>query len=164
MSDVAQDLLVIPVAVAGAVSVANGALLYPLPYAADLVRVDLKAATGPVGAAMIANVAKNGAKVFAGAARPTIADGATAGTLVPPAPVAQDGQSIPFRTPDNWVAGTTGGEAAVNAYHNVILPLGANAAPLASFAAGDTVRVDVDQVGSGTAGSNLAVVLTFARR
>lgn len=126
---------VLTTSVAGALTVANGTALFVLPKDCDLVAVAGAVTVAPTGASILLNVAKNGTKVLSGSARPAIAAGATVGVT----PTPKD----------------------ANAGVNVITPTVAQVPAIASFAAGDIVRVDVDQIGSGTAGSNLSVTLEF---
>lgn len=86
--------------------------------AGTIIDVRARALAAPVGAAMIADVNKNGTTLFTTqSARPTIADGATVSSTTLPAVTA--------------------------------------------VAAGDYLSVDVDQIGSGTAGANLLVSVTI---
>ncbi len=130
------NTFVIQHSVSGALTAAAGALQYPLPVAADLVRVQAYAATAPVGANVLVDVNKNGTTVWpTQSQRLTITAGQSAG-VVNPALDANNGV-------------------------NQIAPTVTQTPPIATFAQGDRVSVDVDQIGSGTAGSNLVVVLEF---
>lgn len=124
-----------------------------LPFAADLVQVDLTAGTAPTVTTLIGNVkqalaaagtaASAAASLFSGAGRPTIAVGAfVAPSVVAAAPVAKSGQNA--------------------TYANIISASVPNYAPLASGAAGDQFQVGFDQV--GTAGANALFTLTFVKR
>lgn len=121
------------VSVAGALTVANGALKFPLPFGAELVDVSVKVGTAPVGSVATFRVNKNGSS----ACTVSVADGATAASLVE-TPGVSPGTNVP------------GG----------VTP---STAPLATFAAGDYYSVDVTAIGSGTAGSNAVVALHFVR-
>lgn len=138
MSDF-NETFTLQTSVSGNVSAAAGAIAFPVPSGCELVSVHAKVGTAPAGASILIDVNKNGTTVFTDQAnRVTIAAGATAGSAkVQPA----------------LAAGT-----------NYIYTPYPTASPLATFAEGDTVSVDVDQVGSSTAGANLGVVLTFVKK
>lgn len=146
MSAPLDQILVISASISGTLTVAYSAVpALVLPFAADLVSVDLVVGTAPTGATILANVKQNGTALFSGSGRPTIAISGTAATqVVPAAPVAQSGQN------------TT--------YANVITASVPNFVPLAVGAKGDVFTIGIDQIGSGTAGSNATFALTFARR
>jgi hypothetical protein len=114
----AKGLLTIAFFVAGAQTAAALKQAAIVGVAGTIVDVRARALTGPTGAALIADVNKNGTTIFSTQGnRPTIADGAT-------------------------VSSTT-------------LP------DVTSVAAGDYLSLDVDQIGSGVAGSNLLVSVTI---
>ena len=138
MSDF-NETVTIQHTVSGNLSVAAGAIAYPLPFPAELVGVFAKVGTAPATTDVLIDVNKNGTTIFADQdKRVKIAAAATAGSVkVSPA--------LP--------AGT-----------NYIYTPYPAAAPLAVFNEGDTVSVDVDQIGTGTVGANLAVILTFAKK
>ena len=139
MSDF-NETVVIQHSVAGALTVAAGAVGYVLPFPADLVSVTATVGTAPTGAAILVDVNRNGTTVFTDQDdRPTIAISATS-------------------------SGVVKNEPALPAGTNYIYTPYPTAVPLGAFAEGDKVTVDVDQIGSGTAGSNLGVVLTFAKK
>lgn len=138
MSDF-NETVVIQHNISGAVSAAAGAVPYPVPFPCELVGVHLAIGTAPAGADLIVDVNKNGTTVFTDQdKRPKIAASATTGSV----------EIAP----------------ALSAGTNYIYSPYPTASPLATFAEGDKVTVDVDQVGSGTAGSNLGVVLTLAKK
>lgn len=123
--------------VVGAVTVALGKpLVIPVPV--ELYGIYAVVGTAPTGAALIVNISKNGVQQFAGAARLSIAISGTAANKVE-------------------AAGVTPGA-------NVITPSTPSAVPLVSFNALDTFSVDVDQVGSTVAGSDLGVTLFFIEK
>jgi hypothetical protein len=86
---------------------------------------------------MILSPSKNGTDLLANADACTIADGASAGNL---------------KVQPGVAAGT----------NYIYTPFPADKT-LGTFAAGDTVGVSVNQVGSGTAGSDLKVSLLFRK-
>ncbi len=122
----------------GALTVSNGAQPVPLPVPAELVAVYAAVGTAPTGAALLVNVRKNGVSLFSGAGRVTVAAGATSGNKVE-APGVTPGQ-------------------------NVIAASVPSAVALGTFAAGDTFTVDVEQIGSTVAGSDLGVTLFFVEK
>lgn len=128
------NTFVVPVTVSGTIAVAAGALQYPVPVAADLVRVVGKLATAGTTQALLVDVNKNGTTVWTNQAnRLSIAANATAGAVNP----ALDA--------NNGV--------------NQIAPTVTQTPAIATYAAGDTVSVDVDQF--GTSAANLVVMLEF---
>jgi hypothetical protein len=129
-----NDDLVIAIPVSGTLAVANGALFYTVPVNADLVRVDVQVGTAPTGASAVFKVAQNGV------------DGVVA-------TVAATTKSVSVLQAANANQGV-----------NYIYPKAPASPPLASFAAGDTVSVDITQVGSTVAGSNAVVTLLFETR
>lgn len=134
-----NETIVIQHTVSGALTVAPGAVPFPVPFPCELVAVSLAVGTAPTGADVTVDVNKNGTTVFADQnKRPKVAATKTTGgvTIDPALP-----------------AGT-----------NYIYSPYPAAQPLGLFAAGDVITVDVDTVGSGTAGSNLGVVLTLAKK
>ena len=138
MSDF-NETIVIQHSVAGALTVAAGAVPIPVPIPCELVAVSLAVCTAPTGAAITVDVNKNGTTVFTDQnKRPKVAISQTAGgvTIDPALPAGTNYIYTPYPA----------------------------AKPLGEFAAGDVVTVDVDTVGSGTAGSNLGVVLTLAKK
>lgn len=124
--------------ISGSVSTGTGVVLFAAPFPVELVSVSLAAGTAPAGADLIIDVNKNGTTVFTTQAnRPKIVDGQTVGNAdIKPA----------------LTAGT-----------NYIYTPYPSAKPLGVFAKGDKITVDVDQVGSGTAGSNLGIVLVLQK-
>lgn len=128
------NTFVVPVTVSGTIAVAAGALQYPVPVAADLVRVVAKLGTAGTTQPLLVDVNKNAVTVWTNQAnRLSIAANATAGSVQP----ALDA--------NNGV--------------NQIAPTVTQTPAIATFAAGDTVSVDVDQF--GTSAANLVVMLEF---
>lgn len=125
--------------VSGTLSAAAGSVPIPVPFPCELVGVSLAVGTAPTSADILVDVNKNGTTVFSDQAkRPKVEATKTTGAV--------------------------GVEPALAAGTNYIYTPYPTAGPLATFAAGDKITVDVDQVGSGTAGSNLGVVLTFLKK
>ena len=125
--------------VSGALTVAAGAVPYPVPFPCELVGVSLAVGTAPTGADILVYVNKNGTTVFTNQAnRPKVAAGSTTGSV--------------------------GVQPGLAAGTNYIYTPAPSSPPLGDFAAGDKITVDVDQIGSGTAGSNLGVVLTLQKK
>ncbi len=124
--------------VAGALTVAAGAQPIPIPMPVELYGVYAAVGTAPTGAAILVNVRKNGTSLFAGANRVTIAAGATFGSKVE-------------------APGVTSGQ-------NVIAASVPSAVALGTFNTGDVFTVDVEQIGSTVAGSDLGVSLFFIEK
>ena len=138
MSDF-NETVIVQHNVSGALTVAAGTAQYPVPFPCELVGVSLAIGTAPTGADVLVDVNKNGTTVFTDQAkRPKVVAGATTGSVA--------------------------NEPALPAGTNYIYTPYPTANPLATFAAGDKITVDVDTIGSGTAGSNLGVVLTLAKK
>lgn len=134
-----NETVVVQHSVSGNVSVAAGAVPIPVPFPCELVSVSVALGTAPAGADVLIDVNKNGTTVFTDQdKRPTIKAGATTGGVA--------------------------NEPALAAGTNYIYTPYPTARPLATFAAGDKITVDVDQVGSSTAGANLGVVLTLLKK
>ena len=137
MSDF-NETVVLQHSIAGAVAVATGVATFALPFPAELVGVSLAAGTGPVGADLIIDVNKNGTTIFTDqATRPKIAAGQTASVV---------------KNKPALAAGT-----------NYIYTPYPSAKSLGVFAEGDKITVDVDAVGSTTAGSNLGILLVVQK-
>lgn len=150
-----QDLDVIQIPVSGALTVAAGALKYTVPFDSEIVRVDATVGTAPTGAAAIFDVNKNGTTIFTNQAnRPTIAIGASAATPV----------KVTRGVAVNPGPGTNQPNDTGVGYVNVVAGVVPNDTPVGAFAAGDTVSVDVDQIGSTVAGSNAVITLTLRRK
>jgi hypothetical protein len=135
-----QDLVVYPIVVAGALTATAGVVRYPVPFAAELVQADLHVNTAPTGADILVDVNKNGTTVFTDQTKRLKVVAATnAATPAKVTPGVVNGTNVP----------------------GIPVP---SATPVATFAAGDYITVDVDQIGSGTAGSNATIVLTLRRK
>jgi hypothetical protein len=135
-----QDLVVFPVVLAGALTAGAGVLRYPLPFAAEVVQVDLHVNTAPTGADLILDINKNGTTVFTDQSkRPKVLATTFAATPVKVTPGVAAGANVP----------------------GIPVP---SATPVATFAAGDYITVDVDQIGSTVAGSNAVLLLTLRRK
>ena len=138
MSDF-NETVIVQHNVSGTLTVAAGAVPYPVPFPCELVAVNLSVGTAPTGADITVDVNKNGTTVFTDQGkRPKVVAGATTGSVA--------------------------NEPALAPGTNHIYTPYPTANPLATFAAGDKITVDVDAIGSGTAGSNLGVVLTLAKK
>lgn len=138
MSDF-NETFVISVPVAGTLTAAAGDLEYPVPFPAELASVHASVGTAPTGAALLIDVNKNGSTIFSDQDdRVSIAVSETSASAKTSAPLA---------------AGT-----------NYIYTPYPTTTPLASFDEGDTVSVDVDQIGSSVAGADLVVVLSFVKK
>jgi hypothetical protein len=154
MSSFDQSSLIIPITVAGGLTVANGASPIPLPCNADLVAVYAYAATAPTGATQLAlRINKNGTSVQTLSF--VAASNKAAVTIAYPLSAGLTG--IDDAQPNLTAPGTNTG-------FNYILGETPNPAVLGSFNAGDTVSLDVTAVGSTVAGSNLSVSLYFVKR
>jgi hypothetical protein len=140
MSD--ERFIILPVSIAGALTTSS-ALNFPVPFAGEVVGVSSVLGTGNTGADLLVNVTVAGTGVWTATAdKVTHVAAATAGTVVSKAvasPVA----------------------AGTNYNTKAIFP---SATPIASFAAGQTVGVKVDQVGSTVAGSDLRVLLIVVKK
>lgn len=138
MSDF-NETVVFQHTVSGTLDPAAGAFLYPVPFPAELISVHAKVGTAPASQSILVDVNKNGTTIYTNQAkRLAIAATATAGVSV---------ADVALANGTNYIYTPAPGQS-----------------PLATFAAGDTVSVDVDQVGSGTKGANLAVTLTFQKK
>lgn len=153
---VSSDLEYINIPLSGALSVAAGAIRYPVPFPSELVQVNATVNTAPTGADLVFDINKNGTTVFTDQAkRPKVLAGANAavpvtvtrGVAVNPGP----GTNQPNDTGIGYVSVPGVGVVA-------------NDIPVAVFAAGDYLTVDVDQIGSGTAGSNAVVTLVLKKK
>lgn len=134
-----QALVVRDIPVAGALTVAPGVLRYVVPFACELVEVRVTASTAPTGADLIFDIDKNGTTIFTDQTkRPKILAGAFA--------------SAPIKVTPGVAPGA-----------NVITSPVPDAVPVATFAAGDYVTINVEQIGSTVAGSNAVVTLVLAR-
>lgn len=138
MSDF-NETFVITREISGNLTVAAGAISFPVPGGAELVSVQAKVGTAPASTDVLIDVNKNGTTIFTDQAKRVKI---TAGTT----------------------AGSVKNEAALPAGTNYIYTPYPTAQPLATFADGDTVSIDVDQIGTGTVGANLGVVLTFVKK
>lgn len=138
MSDTQGSVEAYQFAVTGALTVLAGAVAYPVPFNAELVSVYAQVGTAPTGADLLLNVRKNGVALFSGTGRVKVAAGSTSGKLAEVNPVAS-GQ--------NYIGGAV-----------------PNTPALGLYSAGDSVSVDVEQIGSTVAGSNLGVTLFFVER
>jgi hypothetical protein len=115
----------------GAQTVGTNKIIRPSPGVGIVTNIQLRALTGPVGAALIVDVnAWDGVSAFVSmcTTKPTIADGFNAGGVVPDAA---------YR------------ERCLRGFWVV----GAPTVPLSR----SYLSVDIDQVGSGTAGSDLSI-------
>jgi hypothetical protein len=141
MSIMNQDLVLFPIVLSGALTAGAGVLRYPVPFAAEVVQVDLHVNTAPTGADLILDVNKNGTSVWAADQTKRVKVLATqnAATPVKVTPGVVNGTNVP----------------------GIPVP---SATPVATFAAGDYITVDVDQIGSTVAGSNAVLVLTLRRK
>lgn len=125
--------------ISGNLAVAAGAVSFPLPFPAELVSVHAKVGTAPATTDVLIDVNKNGTTVFTDQAKRVKI---TAGTT----------------------AGSAKAEPALAPGTNYIYTPYPTSNPLATYAEGDTVSVDVDQIGTGTVGANLGLVLTFVKK
>lgn len=137
----AGSYFLVPLSVSGAVTAGAqpGAVL---PFAARLVSVTANVGTAPTGAALEVNVTRNATAVTGTSDSTggpvTIAAGTTASPIVTAAVSVSPGQ-------------------------NVYAPTVKDNSDIADFAAGDVVALNVAQVGSTVAGSNLVVMLAFQK-
>ncbi len=153
MSNFDQSIFTLKFFVSGTLTVANGAEFAPIPVNADLVRIDAYAGTAPTTTAINVRINKNAASLQ---------------TFSIPATTQKGVVSLAYPV----TAGTTGVDDAqpnltapgTNTGFNYILPEFPSLVTLGSFIPGDNVSVDVTQIGSGTAGSNLSVLLTFVKK
>lgn len=121
--------------ISGAVSAAAGTLRYSVPGGATILGATARITTAPAGSSMIIDINKSGTTIYTTQAnRLTIADAANVSTAV-----SATGTSAPA-------------SAGENQAHEVL-----------TLADTDYVTFDVDQVGSGTAGSNLVITLRCKR-
>ena len=153
MSNFDQSIFTLKFFVSGTLTVANGAEFAPIPVNADLVRIDAYAGTAPTTTAVNIRVNKNGTSLQ------TFSVAATAQKAVVSLayPVTSGTTGIDDSQPNLTAPGTNTG-------FNYILPEFPSLVTLGSFIPGDNVSVDVTQIGSGTAGSNLGVLLTFVKK
>lgn len=132
---------VIPLSVSGALTTGVKPVLV-LPHAARLVAVAGSVGTAPTGAALNFHVQRNGVSVTGAGDTPagpvTIAAGATVSPVVVVTPGVAPGQ-------------------------NVYAPTVRDTADIAVFQAGDTIGLDVIEIGSTVAGSDLVVSLAFQK-
>lgn len=136
---IARSEFPVVLTVAGTVAVST---LPPvvLPFPAQLIAVTAGVGTAPTGSALNLDVLQNGTSVFTGlnTTKPSIAAGATAVTV--------------------------SAASGVSAGQNVITPTVNDGGPIATFAKGDVLAVQVTQVGSTVAGANLGVTLHLAKK
>lgn len=154
-----SDFEYVNIPISGALTVAAGVARYSIPFASELVQVNATVNTAPVGSSIIFDINKNGTTVISSQSAPdnrlTILAAANAavplkvtrGVAVNPGP----GTNQPNDT----------GVGYVNITGNGVVP---NDTPVATFAAGDYVSIDVDQIGSGTAGSNAVITLVLNKK
>jgi hypothetical protein len=148
MSSFDQSAIVFPINVAGALTVANGTAHIPVPCNADLVAVYANANTAPTGASLNLRLNKNGASALT----LNIAAGANKASSTIQFPINSGSAGVDDSQP-NYLSGL-----------NYIYPEMPNATALASFVPGDTISLDVTQVGSTVAGSDLSVTLLLVKR
>jgi uncharacterized protein YuzE len=150
-----NNLVEYTIPLAGALSAGAGVLRYPVPFAAEIVQVDVAINTAPTGADVLLDINKNGTTIFTDQTkRPKIVAGTNAaasvkvtrGVAVNPGP----GTNQPNDT----------GVGYVNVNGGVV----PSDTPVATLAAGDYITVDVDQIGSTVAGSNAVVSLLLKRK
>jgi hypothetical protein len=134
-----NETFVITREISGNLAVAAGAISFAVPSGAELVSVHAKVGTAPASTDVLIDVNKNGTTIFTDQAKRVKI---TAGTTT----------------------GSVKNEPALAPGTNYIYTPYPTANPLATFAEGDTVSVDVDQIGTGTVGANLGVVLTFIKK
>lgn len=150
-----QDLDVINIPLAGALTAAAGVLRYPVAFNAEVVEVRATVNTAPTGAALLFDINKNGTTVFTDQAkRPTVAINGFAATPV----------KVTRGVAANGTPGTNQPNDTGVGYVNVIGAVVPSDTPVATFEAGDYITVDVDQVGSTVAGSNAVVTLVLRRK
>jgi hypothetical protein len=130
-----QDVFVVHVPIAGALSVSSGVLRYVLPFDAECVDIQGQVTTAPTGANATFAVKVNGTS------KATV-------TVVAGGSVATEIKTLPGATP-----GT-----------NVITTPYPDPVAVFKASKGDYVTVDVTQVGSTVAGSNAVLALTFIRK
>jgi hypothetical protein len=150
---------------AGAVATgANSTTTTPLPFPADLVEVQVYANTAPTGATLIVNLQKNGTNVFASGSEPTLAvstKSAVAKIGAADAAAYADVVSKGSKVGRNYDTSSTDSLIAGTNYYGPVFP---DTAVLASFAQGDLLALNVTQVGSTVAGSDLSVICVFEKK
>lgn len=134
---------------------ATGVFSYAVPFGAELVRVSANAATAPVGTGGADLVLKKNGTTFATLNLPTTVASAT---LTPTSGIGtaiSGGSLAPTTIVSNGVTSGTNNWAPTPAADSVI----------ATFAAGDTLRVDTGAaIGATTPAANVAMVFTFLKK
>jgi hypothetical protein len=155
---------------AGAQTAVAIPLKFVVPAPAALVGVYVSLGTAPTGATTFkVDVNKNGTTVFTDQAdRPTFVAGEFTAKTVAKEPVAKVAAPSGANFSTGYYADISdpaGNQTAQGASTDAdpinYTPSSTNYVPLGTFAAGDTVSVDVDAVGNTVAGSDLVVTLVF---
>lgn len=138
----------------GTLTAAAGKDRWEADFAGEIIRARGVVGTAPTGAAILIDININGTTIYTTQSkRPTIAVGQTE-TTDPVETVSNDAST------DSWTAQNPG-DGYVQPHPSKGAVTWSDTPDVVQFQAGDTISLDVDQIGSTVAGADLEVTVEF---